>query len=200
MSLQTRAEFAKRHALFYGEISSMRHCGIAHRTNVAIGEKQPIPLLPIRIFRIVLQDMKVERGKNVGHAKRARGVPRLCFGEHLNDRSTNEICFLFDFFYFFIGYGHTQAAILMRLSPVSSSGSRIKGCVTSQRQTSSASATTTARRCPPMHSSDSSQRERTAWACTTGSSSSISEMLPSMLATSKGPSSEQKTYERFGRS
>src|SRR3989344_6714718 len=145
----------------------------------------------------MFEHVEIERSENIGHAQRSRRVARFCFREHFDHRFSNGKCLRLDASHFLIGH-HT--ATFIKFNPVSSSRLRIKGWVTSQRQSSSVSATVAARKCPPIVSSESSQRESTACACTTGSSPSVSEMFPSILATSKGPSSLLHTSSRLGRS
>jgi hypothetical protein len=54
---------------------------------VAVAEDQPVALGPLAgCLRIVFEDLKVERGKNIRHAERPRGVARARRDEHLDNR------------------------------------------------------------------------------------------------------------------
>ena len=85
MSLQARTEFPQRETLLNREVPGMCHRGVAHGRDVTVGEHKPVALRPIRIFRIVFQYVKIERGENVRHSKRPRRMPAFGGREHFNN-------------------------------------------------------------------------------------------------------------------
>jgi len=67
------------------------------------GEKHAIALFPGRIFRVVLQDMKIERGKNIAHAQGPGEVAAFCRSEHFDNRDANVFCLCLKAAEFLIG-------------------------------------------------------------------------------------------------
>jgi len=76
MPLKPAAEFSEREALFDGEIPCVRHRGILHRHDMAVTQHQSIALLPVRPFRVVIENMEIERLKD---RRCARSLPRQAF-------------------------------------------------------------------------------------------------------------------------
>ncbi len=85
MALQPRAELAQRLQFRDREISRIRHRGVEHRTDVTIGQHQPVAIRPGGVLRIVLEAMQVQIGEDVGHAERAGGVAAAGSEQHRND-------------------------------------------------------------------------------------------------------------------
>ena len=75
MPLKPTAKLPKCETLRNGEITRMRHRRILHRTDVAVGEYQPVALFPIGLLRVVRENMKIKCGEDVRHAERPRRVP-----------------------------------------------------------------------------------------------------------------------------
>jgi len=74
--LKTPSELAQRLQLFYGEIPSVRECGVLHRTNVTIRKHETIAIGPMRLLRVVAKNVEIEGGKDFRHIKRSGNVSR----------------------------------------------------------------------------------------------------------------------------
>ena len=89
MSLESRAEATQGEELLKGKVAGMGQGRVADRRYVPIGEDEPIALLPRRIFRVVSQNVKIERSKDVGHPQGTCSVPASGMGHHLEHAPTD---------------------------------------------------------------------------------------------------------------
>src|SRR3989338_3852722 len=106
MSLEAGAELPERVAIIYGEVSSVRHCGVSDRGDVAVTKDEVVAVGPVGVLGGVREYMEIEGGEDVRHAKGSCGVPTPCGHEHGEDRFSNRLCFFFEHICLRIGKGH----------------------------------------------------------------------------------------------
>lgn len=100
MALESRAKLAQGEQLLARKIAYVCHRGIAHRADVAIAQKQSVSFLPSRVFGIVMENVEIERGKNVCHSQRACAMARACCGKRTDNVLSDCVCQKFEFFLF----------------------------------------------------------------------------------------------------
>ncbi len=97
-------EVAFPQALFDGKIPRVRHRGIAHRHDVTVRKEKSITLRPLGVFRVVFENMEIQRGENIRHTQRPREMAGLRRGEHLNDGLADRQCVTFHLFHLCVGH------------------------------------------------------------------------------------------------
>src|SRR3989344_1525769 len=107
MTLQAGTEFSERHTFFHWKVAAMGHRGVAHRADMSVRKKKAVALFPSRILWVVLQNMEVERGENIGHAEGTRKVTTPYRSEHFYDGYSYVFCLLFESGYLVVGE-HTE--------------------------------------------------------------------------------------------
>src|SRR3989344_8075208 len=114
MPLEPTAELPERETFFDGEIHGVRECGVEPRTDVAVREDEPVPLLPIGALRIVRQDMKIERSEDIRHAQGAGRVAAPGCDQHRDDGLADLLGRTFKGAYVFVCQCHLYNCIRRR--------------------------------------------------------------------------------------
>src|SRR4026207_837007 len=85
VALERAAQLAQRDQPVHRKIAGLRHAVVLRGHAVALGEHEPVAILPARARGIVAHAIEVERGEDVDHRQRAARMPGSRVGEHPDD-------------------------------------------------------------------------------------------------------------------
>jgi hypothetical protein len=91
VALETRPEFSKRFEFVDGEISATSERSVQYGADMRVRENDTIAIRCRTRFWGDVRDVKVEGGKDVGHAERTCGVTGASCDERCDDVLTNVI-------------------------------------------------------------------------------------------------------------
>ena len=85
MALEHAADPAQVLHLIKREITTKAQSSVKCRGSVTFAQDKPVPVRPLRIFRIMLHVMEIENGDNVCHGQRPTRMARPSLKGRLDD-------------------------------------------------------------------------------------------------------------------
>ena len=89
VSLQIASHFAQRHQILHGEKAPQRQRRIQAGRGVTLAQDEPVPILPLGIFRIHAQFLEIQIGEHVRSGQTAAGMSAFGRVDALNYAHTH---------------------------------------------------------------------------------------------------------------